>query len=467
MKSIQIALVLALVTTVPAARAACCYFSAQDRDVNQPGQKAFITWEPETKRESFTVQPAFEGDARDFGMVVPTPAQPKLDEMPRDFFRHLALYTILLPFPEKIYTPREILEQQHMALEASAGAAPGGAMSLDDLKDSHGVRVLEAGVVGSLDYKIIEAERANGLYDWLKENKYSYGGDQATLDYYIQKKWIFTVMKIDTKQMKQGPDGRFLGEVTPTRFAFASDGLIYPLRITAISVKKNTEALFYVQAPEEMDLKDTWSWLWSYRVMWLMSGTVCISQKQMTPAEQQELQDRQQKIAKIKSELPGYDTTKLEWARRIGDADLAVLDNPAKEWAQGGLPDLPAGAKVISLDELKADFEKALGRLKADERKEVGDYPAQAVSGHPAADGVVVRQGAGDAATYFYFRARKAPEPEVAALSQLKGHIKKGMFLTKFRKSFLKHEMVQDLELVPVAKEFATEYLRILPQSPP
>ena len=28
-------------------------------------------------------------------MVIPTPRQPKLDEMPRDFFKHLAVYTIL------------------------------------------------------------------------------------------------------------------------------------------------------------------------------------------------------------------------------------------------------------------------------------------------------------------------------------------------------------------------------------
>ena len=66
--------------------AACCYFAAQEKDINQPGQKAFITWVPEEKLESFTVQPKFEGNAVDFGMVIPTPSQPKLDEMPRDFW---------------------------------------------------------------------------------------------------------------------------------------------------------------------------------------------------------------------------------------------------------------------------------------------------------------------------------------------------------------------------------------------
>ena len=71
------------------------------------------------------------------------------------------------------------------------------------------VIVLEAGVVGSLDYKIIEADRADDLFEWLKDNKYSYSGDEATLNFYVQKKWLFTVMKIDTMQMKK-QQGRLL-----------------------------------------------------------------------------------------------------------------------------------------------------------------------------------------------------------------------------------------------------------------
>src|SRR3954451_1511441 len=77
------------------ARAACCYFSAKNADILQPAQKVFITYDPEEKVETFTVQPKFEGNALDFGMVIPTPSQPKLHEMPRDFFKHLAVYSIL------------------------------------------------------------------------------------------------------------------------------------------------------------------------------------------------------------------------------------------------------------------------------------------------------------------------------------------------------------------------------------
>src|SRR5687768_15895028 len=86
---------LVLLTASSPIHAACCYFSAKNADILQPAQKVFLTWDPAEKVETFTVQPKFEGNALDFGMVIPTPSQPKLHEMPRDFFKHLAVYSIL------------------------------------------------------------------------------------------------------------------------------------------------------------------------------------------------------------------------------------------------------------------------------------------------------------------------------------------------------------------------------------
>src|SRR5262249_34535166 len=145
------------------------------------------------------------------------------DEMPRDFFKELAVFTILKKreYPESRLLPRP--------LPPSAPAGGGGGGFLPGVKTETRrttVKVLEAGVLGSLDYKVITAERADDLFAWLKENKYSYSGDEATLDFYVKKQWFFTVMKIDTMQMKRNPDGSFLGEVTPTRFQFASEQLV-------------------------------------------------------------------------------------------------------------------------------------------------------------------------------------------------------------------------------------------------
>src|SRR5215204_7593450 len=93
---LRLAALAALTLGMPAgSEAACCYFSAKNADILQPAQKVFITWDPAEKVETFTVQPKFEGNALDFGMVIPTPTQPKLNEMPRDFFKELAVFTIL------------------------------------------------------------------------------------------------------------------------------------------------------------------------------------------------------------------------------------------------------------------------------------------------------------------------------------------------------------------------------------
>ena len=84
---------LALLALAPIAGGMCGYFSRpiisdiKQPAVLQPSQIAFITWDPEKKIETVTVQPRFEGSALDFGMVIPTPGQPKLHEMPRDFFK--------------------------------------------------------------------------------------------------------------------------------------------------------------------------------------------------------------------------------------------------------------------------------------------------------------------------------------------------------------------------------------------
>src|SRR5688572_3346305 len=299
------------------AHAACCYFSAKEKDVLQPAQKAFITWDPAEKVESFTVQPKFEGNAEDFGMVIPTPARPKLDEMPRDFFKALAVFTILEPMDLGKYKP----------FAQNAAGAFRDTVRFDARKKS--VKVLEAGVVGSLDYKVIQAEDAGDLFAWLKDNGYSYAGDEQTLAHYVAKKWFFTTMKIDPKQMKRRPDGSYEGEVTPTRFAFASEKLVYPLKITQLSVKDRTEALFYVQAPHKVDLPADFSHQFTFAPMWAQATGFAVPEK-LTAAEkdwQAHVQPLAADLSRKAAEISqaGHAPATLEWAKKIGEADVAVM----------------------------------------------------------------------------------------------------------------------------------------------
>jgi hypothetical protein len=444
-------------------RGACCYFSAKDKDILQPAQKVFLTWDPVEKVESFTVQPKFEGNALDFGMVIPTPSKPKLDEMPRDFFKELAVYSIL----KKREQPQSKLLPEPVLLGNFAGRS--GATREKLMKDGGGasrppaVKVLEAGVVGNLDYKIIEAGRADDLFAWLKENKYSYSGDESTLDFYIKKKWLFTVMKIDTMQMKKNPDGTFAGEVTPTRFQFASEQLVYPLKITQISVKDKTEALFYVQAPYKVDLPGdlTYQYQWVPMIQnargWYSKGIFGMNElpgkaddwlkaiEGQAPALLQKGQELGFTFVSGQRPLPnkqGRIATTLEWARQLSAEDLKVLTGQAAYGEK--LPDPDEGftpADVKDPQKAEAVYKVIRERLDKYRKERPGGY-----------------------------LVREAPAEDLKQLKILAGHLKEGQFVTKFRKTFTKPEMDDDLLIVPAKwgnAEDRSEYEEILPTSPP
>jgi hypothetical protein len=450
------ATVAATLLPVASAHAACCYFSAKNADILQPAQKAFLTWDPEEKVETFTVQPKFEGNALDFGMVIPTPSQPKLHEMPRDFFSHLAVYTIMKrrEFPRSKLLPTPVTFGAPGMPRAAAGAGKGGGKKSDKKPT---VVVLESGVVGSLDYKIIEASRADDLYTWLKKNNYSYSGDEATLNYYVQKRWLFTVMKIDTMQMKRNKDGTFTGEVTPTRFQFASEKLVYPLKITQISVKDKTEALFYVQAPYKVDLQGDNSYQYTWVPM-LQAASGCTpgglpgrgaqwleAFKEQIPALLQRAQALDYRFVANQRPRPnnkGHLPTTMEWARKLTEVDIQVLTGKA-----------PYSEKVPDVDEgfTQADIRDP---KRADAvTRTIRERLAKAQKERP-----------------YGYLVRHAPAKELQDLQQLAGHLQPGLFITKFRKTFARDEMNDDLLIVPARRGDAvddSEYQELLPVSPP
>src|SRR3954467_1554305 len=88
------------------ARAACCYFAAKDKDVNQPAQKAFITWDEAEKVESFTVQPKFEGNAQ------AGPAQAGRDA-PRLLQRTRGVHHPRADGPDQVQADEALLRQGH------------------------------------------------------------------------------------------------------------------------------------------------------------------------------------------------------------------------------------------------------------------------------------------------------------------------------------------------------------------
>lgn len=439
----------------------CCYFRPIIVDVKnpteilQPSQVALITWDADKQIETVTVQPRFEGNARDFGMVIPTPSQPKLDEMPRDFFKALATFTTSKKreFPQSRIMPffgfgREAFNQRAMPMAAPGGLGGAGAPP----PRPSTVEVLEVGLVGNLDYKIISAGRPDDLFTWLKDNKYQFAGDEATLDHYVKRKYFFTVMKIDTLQMKRNADGSYTGDVTPTRFTFKSDKLVYPLKITQPSVKDKTSALFYVLSKTKMDLTGDLSYQFNWLSM-LKFVEGSIGQHDMTKSNRDflsSLKGKEQDILKRAGELgftfqfDGGDMpfrrpfirpqpvdrpkaqksdktpTTLEWAKKLTDEDIQVVAGTTS--FSENVPDPDDGFTQADLRD---------PRMQQAVFKVIQQRMAKFQKDRPRG-----------------YLVRKASAEDLKTLPLLKGHLQSGMYLTKFQRSFNKDEMNEDLEMV-------------------
>src|SRR5262249_11875306 len=258
-------------------------------------------------------------------------------------------------------------------------------------------------------------------------------------------------------------DGTFAGEVTPTRFQFASEKLVYPLKITQISVKDKTEALFYVQAPYKCDLPGDMTYQYQWVPMlqnargWYAKGifgTYDLPGKGddwLKAIEKQipELLRRGQELGFnfVSGQRPlpnrqGRIATTLEWARKLTPDDIRVLQGDAAYSEKVPDPDEGYTQKDVQ-DPKKAEevYKVIRERLATYERERPGGY-----------------------------LTREAPEADRKQMKILVGHVQQGQFVTKFRKTFTKGEMSDDLLIVPAKlgdAEDKSEYEEILPTSPP
>jgi hypothetical protein len=268
-------------------------------------------------------------------------------------------------------------------------------------------------------------------------------------------------MKIDTAQMKRNKDGSFAGEVTPTRFQFASEKMVYPLKITQISVREKTEALFYVQAPFKVDLPGDFTYQYTWVPMLQSSsfkpgslpggrlpgrGTEWLDEfKGQIPTLLTRARELGFVFVNNQRPLPnakGHIPTTMEWARKLTKDDIAILSGKS-----------PYSETVPNVDEgfAKADI--------ADANRAEAVYKV-----------IRARLAKSQQERPFGYLVRHAPADDVKDLQKLAGHLSESLFITKFRKIFCRDEMNDDLLIVPARYNGATddsEYEELLPVSPP
>ncbi len=199
------------------------------KDIYEPNQLAMIVFDDMVEKIIFQVD--HEGDAEDFAWVIPVPGYPEL-----------------FPVEDEIFY--ELHELTKVAPPSGFGCA--GGIPPPGLEDD-GVHIWEENQVGIYHTTTLSATDPNSLVDWLNDNGYAFPTDgQEILDYYVQKQWFFVAMKIQGEGMTDNFD-YYTGAIQPIGIMFFSDEIIYPLKISAVSVPIwGTEVLIYTFSDERV-----------------------------------------------------------------------------------------------------------------------------------------------------------------------------------------------------------------------
>ena len=220
-------------------------------DLYQSGQKALILHgtSPGNSTGNMTqhliLSVSFKGDVEDFAWVVPVPSIPAINVTDADVFAELSDFTIkAIPDPGK----------------------PGLGCYLGDLTPSNGVDVIEEKLVGPYATAILSSSNATALVDWLNANGYLFPDEgEEVIAGYIEKEWYFVAMRI--RSVDEGT-GKALkdGAIDPIVLSFASEDIVYPLRITSLSATA-PEVLLYVIADHVM-VPEQYPWHVRYGPWW-------------------------------------------------------------------------------------------------------------------------------------------------------------------------------------------------------
>jgi hypothetical protein len=222
--SVVMILFLLLAGATPALADGGFFIFASIADLYQADQKAVILYESGTgnSTQHLILSVSFEGDAESFAWVVPVPGIPEIAVTDAELFRELSKFTV-------------------SAIPGGSGLGCGASAPPPD----DGIDVIAEEVVGPYATAILSATNATVLADWLNANGYLFPEEgEDVIAGYIEQEWYFVAMKMNV--MDEGT-GQALAEgaIEPIVLSFATEEMVYPMRITALSAV-SPQVLLYV-----------------------------------------------------------------------------------------------------------------------------------------------------------------------------------------------------------------------------
>ena len=192
----------------------------------ETGQRGAIFYESDTTTETLVLSMNFQGNAKDFAWIIPTPNKPEVTKGNQELFTALQEKT------------GDYYYDDYGLGYAETAAAPA--------EDK--VTVVEEKTIDYYDVAVLSAKDPDALTKWLNDNGYKYPEKYSYIfNDYINNGWYFVAAKIQPKLAKETDIEAELnsGTATPLQLAFQTNNIVFPLQISKISggdTQESTEA---------------------------------------------------------------------------------------------------------------------------------------------------------------------------------------------------------------------------------
>ncbi|MGE0782154.1 DUF2330 domain-containing protein [Mycolicibacterium sp.] len=220
-------LVAALIATPGVATAcACGGLLSTDPAVRVTDEMALLHTDGDT--ETVVMRLNLSSTADNAALVIPTPAPATVDAAPAEVFDELAELSAPRVEPVRKWV---IGWGGAAAPEGSAGAAAGA-------PGAAGPTVLSQVRLGPLEATTLSGGDLDGLRKWLADNGYQLRPEiSAGLQPYLREGWSVVAMRLTSQQPLAGP-------LAPVTLTFASDELVYPMRMSAQAQRPQTVVIY-------------------------------------------------------------------------------------------------------------------------------------------------------------------------------------------------------------------------------
>lgn len=196
----------------------------QDYYMWETGQKGVIFYESDTKTESLVLSMSFQGNAKDFAWIIPTPNKPEVEQGSQDLFT--SLEEITGGYDDYSYESGDLALGAKDAVEAA-------------------VTVIEQKTVDYYEVAVLSSTDADSLTTWLNDNGYQYPEKYSYIfNEYINNDWYFVAAKIIPELSEDSTITSDLssGTATPLQLTFEAKNLVYPMKISQIMADQSIDS---------------------------------------------------------------------------------------------------------------------------------------------------------------------------------------------------------------------------------